>query len=637
MVTIYNRRFEPYQKNLVGRKRRRKLVVAFVTILLAPYAALNWAQSGSNVSSNARGGDIAVLDNRPASAEIRNQKVTAEFKKGLDAYLKRDFATAHATWLPLAEQGDAVSAFNLGVLYARGQGTTVDAARAVHWYRKAADVGYVLAQFNLGAAYMTGQGVEEDHNRAAQWWARAAQGGHPQALFNLGTLYLHGDGVPLDPAKAANLIQKAADLGDTRAFKKIQELNDPTAPPPAATVADAYRNAAKANDVIAEPQIRNQRAQKQLPPQSVAGNTTANVVDAAQSKPSSKQKPAKQKPATWVMAARSGDQATIKTAASTAEPDRAKQRNGQRDNHFLAAADPQQWTIQVSAFTNKEQAQQFIKQHGLGAEAILIEAKVKGRNWYKVLYGVYANDTQARRGIDRMSKTLRKRSPWARRIGVVQKELVLDVPAASAGTAPAASEAANTPPKQSDEAKSAKTGEWRSVPAPAKASKPVEHRAPPHPAEVKKPVVTPVKKEPPAPREPASVAAVTPAKQISGDDRAQLQTGQSAFNRQDYQTALATWTPLAAKGLDDAQYGLGFMYESGWGVKKDYVKAYQWYRRAAEQGHAKSQFNLGLLYQAGLGVPKNEALANYWIQSAADRDDPRAKEFLRNLRQKNQR
>ncbi len=89
--------------------------------------------------------------------------------------------------------------------------------------------------------------------------------------------------------------------------------------------------------------------------------------------------------------------------------------------------------------------------------------------------------------------------------------------------------------------------------------------------------------------------------------------------------------------MDEAQYGLGFMYESGWGVKKDYIKAYQWYRRAAQQGHAKSQFNLGLLYQAGLGVPKNEALANYWIQSAADNDDPRAKQFLRSLRKEDER
>ena len=46
----------------------------------------------------------------------------ADFESGLAAYYKLDYATALQEWLPLAEQGDAKAAYQLGVLYYRGEG-----------------------------------------------------------------------------------------------------------------------------------------------------------------------------------------------------------------------------------------------------------------------------------------------------------------------------------------------------------------------------------------------------------------------------------------------------------------------------------------------------------------------------------
>ena len=61
-----------------------------------------------------------------------------------------------------ADQGDAGAQFNLGVMYAKGQGVAQDYAQAVSWYRKAADQGNAGAQFNLGFMYAKGQGVAQD-------------------------------------------------------------------------------------------------------------------------------------------------------------------------------------------------------------------------------------------------------------------------------------------------------------------------------------------------------------------------------------------------------------------------------------------------------------------------------------------
>ena len=49
-----------------------------------------------------------------------------------------------------AEAGDAAAQYNLGVMYANGNGVLSDSAEAVRWYRKSAKQGNADAQSNLG-------------------------------------------------------------------------------------------------------------------------------------------------------------------------------------------------------------------------------------------------------------------------------------------------------------------------------------------------------------------------------------------------------------------------------------------------------------------------------------------------------
>ena len=44
------------------------------------------------------------------------------------------FATALREWTPLAEQGDAKSQYNLGVMYNKGKGVPQNYKTAVKWY-----------------------------------------------------------------------------------------------------------------------------------------------------------------------------------------------------------------------------------------------------------------------------------------------------------------------------------------------------------------------------------------------------------------------------------------------------------------------------------------------------------------------
>ena len=65
---------------------------------------------------------------------------------------------------------------------------------------------------------------------------------------------------------------------------------------------------------------------------------------------------------------------------------------------------------------------------------------------------------------------------------------------------------------------------------------------------------------------------------------ADFSVGVNAYQRGDYTTALQIFRQFADQGDANAQYNLGLMVDSGWGVTQDYVQAHMWYNLAAAQG-----------------------------------------------------
>ena len=60
---------------------------------------------------------------------------------------------AMAMWTTAAKQGHAAAQYNLGLMYSKGEGVSLDLAEAVRWTRKAAEQGDANAQCNLGLMY----------------------------------------------------------------------------------------------------------------------------------------------------------------------------------------------------------------------------------------------------------------------------------------------------------------------------------------------------------------------------------------------------------------------------------------------------------------------------------------------------
>ena len=63
---------------------------------------------------------------------------------------------------------------------------------------------------------------------------------------------------------------------------------------------------------------------------------------------------------------------------------------------------------------------------------------------------------------------------------------------------------------------------------------------------------------------------------------------------------------------------LGMLYTHGGdGVPLDYVKAVDLFRKAADQNDGDAQYNLGWAYESGLGVAKDQQRAIGWYSKAA--------------------
>jgi len=374
-----------------------------------------------SVADVAAEGERQATELEPGSLQKDSVKklssTAASWEEGQEAYDKGDFTTAYEIWQVLAEQGDELSQFNLGVMYSHGEGITKNGKRALEWYMRSAEQGYAPAQFNLGAVYLEGNFTAVDEKKAAAWWQLAAEQGFVQAQFNLASLYCRGIGVAPDQDQCKFWYGRAAANGDTHARKMLDRIiaSENALKP------DAEQEKVSLTESAAEPQ-----AKQDTTPLSVT-----------------------------------------KTAES--EPEAAL------DSSLIAAA-----------------------------EESLNEERLASNQ---------------------------------------EKE-------------------------------------------------PVVH-------------------------------------QISAEEQVMLAKAQAAFTRNKYTKAHDIWLPLAENGIAEAQYSLGFLYQSGWGPERDLLQAVAWYTSAAEQNEPRAQFNLGILLINGEdNIEKDTETGILWLTRSADANNTRAKEFL---------
>jgi len=464
-----------------------------------------------------------------------------------------------------------------------------DYDKAMALWRPAAQEGDPVAAFNVGVLHARGLGVEADPAEAMKWYRQAALDGYANAQFNLGAAYYNGEGTDINISQAVSWWQKAAEQDHPEALYNLAALyrDGRFVERDVERARSLFERAAAAGDARAEQALAE-----------LGGGDAGTASD--------------------------GGEPVVEPQQTAEQGGAAPERSSPESvdaGRWPADVNPEHWAVQVFAVSKREAAERFITEHDLEGRVRVFEANVHGETWFKGVAGNFADAQAAKAAQKELEAHLGGASLWIRPYRAIQEEAVGEM----ATRATATSEAADPE----------RTAVEDDAPPPVASPDDIEEleqaerAAARNAGSEREPVLTDTSEV--ADDGESAGEEATEAPRLSDDQRAGLQAGQQAFNAQDYEAAFKAWRPLAEQGVADAQYGIGFMYESGWGVEEDFSKAFRWYQLAAQQGHVQSQFNLGMLYREGKGVARNDALGLYWIQTAADGGDERARNYLQNL------
>jgi hypothetical protein len=113
-----------------------------------------------------------------------------------------------------------------------------------------------------------------------------------------------------------------------------------------------------------------------------------------------------------------------------------------------------------------------------------------------------------------------------------------------------------------------------------------------------------------------------------------MNSGQAAYERGDYVSAMKNLSVAADQGHAAAYTLMGHLYRDGLGVAQDVGEAARHYTRGAELGYCAAQLSLARMYHIGGNLRRNEALAERWYREAAMRGYPWAQFALASFYEK---
>ena len=137
-----------------------------------------------------------------------------EAKNAID---QKNYKLAREIYEVLAQEGDAKAQYNLGLMYASGDGVSYDAAQAASWYKKSASQGYREAQYALAVMTFNKELEDLDYTQAIKWYQAAAAQGHVRSQENLGMLFYRGDAIEQDINSSIYWFQLAANQNSSEA------------------------------------------------------------------------------------------------------------------------------------------------------------------------------------------------------------------------------------------------------------------------------------------------------------------------------------------------------------------------------------------------------------------------------------
>ena len=117
------------------------------------------------------------------------------YEQGRAFYDNKEYDKAFEPLKKACDGGNMRGCYNLGVMYADGNGVEKNEQQAVELYKKACDGGEMSGCTSLGVMYKKGFGVEKNEQKAVELYKKACDGGDMLGCAGLGVMYDNGNGV----------------------------------------------------------------------------------------------------------------------------------------------------------------------------------------------------------------------------------------------------------------------------------------------------------------------------------------------------------------------------------------------------------------------------------------------------------
>ncbi len=181
--------------------------------------------------------EMGIGMDKPAPAEAIDWYTRAAKQGSLDAAtnialmysdgigIPKDPAQALTWFRQAADGGDATAQYNLALIYRNGKGVPPDEKESARWLTAAADQNLFPAMMDLAAHSLhPSDGTPADAARAIHYYEKAANLGSAGAAATLGDIFANGAVGNPDSAQAVKWYEKAADQGMPQAQFRLGQL-----------------------------------------------------------------------------------------------------------------------------------------------------------------------------------------------------------------------------------------------------------------------------------------------------------------------------------------------------------------------------------------------------------------------------
>ncbi len=226
--------------------------------------------------------------------------------------------------------------------------------------------------------------------------------------------------------EAEELAKKQAALAEAEAASQAEEADAANQLAQADTSTDEAA-AAKAAEEAAAAKAAEEAAAAKAAEEAAAAKAAEEAAAAKAAEEAAAAKAAEEaaaaKAAEEAAAAKAAEEAAAQNESAPQTPTIDVGGSPLESANWVLVQNPGQFTVQMSAATDRQSVEQFLKRNPLEAPNSIFSFNRNGTTWYALVHGLYPSIAAAREAVEKMPESARSNQPWIRAVGRIQKAL----------------------------------------------------------------------------------------------------------------------------------------------------------------------------------------------------------------------